>query len=462
PDPREDFLLRAREERLEFLRPQAESTHRVDSRLQPLRCLLVYTEALVERDREGLRFLRGVKGLRELIGLEESLRDLKRVLRGLDVRLRQAENRQQALRLTDRFLGISDLGRFQEADARRPAIVHWKPPHFDPLAACRRDKIPRPTGGLWNRWKGPGIMVPMGRPTMPFSIPRTATVITTPTVRAAVAGLLRLARPLNCVMSAVGVGIGGVVGVGSAAWGDLARPLVLAAAAAAAFTAGGNALNDIVDRETDRMNHPDRPLASGQLTVDTAWAFAGSAFAIAALLAVFINILALLIVALNVILMVSYEAALKARGAPGNVVIAYLVGSLFLFAGVSVFQTAPDPLIRTGILAALAFLATLGREITKDIEDMRGDVDRRTLPQKIGANRAGAIAALALALAVALSFLPLVYHVLGVGYAILVAPADGMFIYAALHSAANPARSERVTKYAMIVALAAFLAGAFL
>ena len=305
-------------------------------------------------------------------------------------------------------------------------------------------------------------MVPMGRPTIPFSIPRTATVITTRTVRASVAGLLRLARPLNCVMSAVGVGIGGVVGVGSAAWGDLARPLVLAAAAAAAFTAGGNALNDIVDRETDRMNHPDRPLASGQLTVGTAWAFAGSAFAIAALLAVFISNLALVIVALNVILMVSYEAALKARGAPGNVVIAYLVGSLFLFAGVSVFQTAPDPLIRTGILAALAFLATLGREITKDIEDMRGDVDRRTLPQKIGANRAGAIAALALALAVALSFLPLVYHVLGVGYAILVAPADGMFIYAALHSAANPARSERVTKYAMIVALAAFLAGAFL
>jgi len=35
------------------------------------------------------------------------------------------------------------------------------------------------------------------------------------------AGLLRFSRPLNCVMSAVGVGIGGVVGVGSAAWGDL-------------------------------------------------------------------------------------------------------------------------------------------------------------------------------------------------------------------------------------------------
>jgi len=51
-------------------------------------------------------------------------------------------------------------------------------------------------------------------------------------------------------------------------------------------------------------------------------------------------------------------------------------------------------------------------------------------------------------------------HVLSVAYAALVIPADGMFIYAALHSAANPARSQRVAKYGMIVALAAFLAGA--
>ncbi len=263
-------------------------------------------------------------------------------------------------------------------------------------------------------------------------------------------------------MSAVGVGIGGVVGVGSAAWGDLARPLVLAAVAAASFTAGGNALNDIFDRETDRVNHPDRPLAAGQLTLGTARAFAASAFGISAVLAVFINALALLIVGLNVMLMISYEAWLKARGAAGNVVIAYLVGSLFLFAGVSVFRSTPDPLIRTGILAALAFFATLGREITKDIEDMRGDVDRLTLPRRIGASRAGVVAGFALALCVALSFLPLSFGVLRIGYAILVVPADGMFIYAALHSAANPARSQRVTKYAMIVALAAFLAGAFL
>ena len=275
------------------------------------------------------------------------------------------------------------------------------------------------------------------------------------------AGLLRLARPLNCAMAAVGVGIGGIVAVGSQAWGSLALPLVLAGVAAASFTAGGNALNDLYDRETDRVNHPKRPLPSGQLRLETAKAFIVAAFFVAAAVASFISIFALAVVAINAALMFAYEAALKARGASGNLVISYLVGSLFFFAGVSVYTSSWDPLIRTGILAALAFVTTLGREITKDIEGLRGDVDRRTLPRRIGASRAGTLAAIALVVGVGLSFLPLYYGVLLLGYAVLVVPADGMFIYAALHSAANPARSQRVTKYGMVVALAAFLAGAF-
>ena len=275
------------------------------------------------------------------------------------------------------------------------------------------------------------------------------------------AGFLRLARPLNCVMSAVGVAIGGVVAVRAAAWGEFGLPLLLAGTAAGAFTAGGNGLNDLYDLETDRINHPERPLPAGKMRVGEAKAFVFAAFAVAAVLAAIVNVFAFAVVVLNIALMVLYEAGLKARGTPGNLAIAYLVGSLFLFGGVSVFRSAPDPLVRTGILAALAFFTTVGREITKDIEDMGGDVDRRTLPHRIGPRPAGLAAAVSLVLGVFLSLVPLAIRVLSIGYAILVIPADGMFIYAALHSAANPARSQRVTKYAMIVALAAFLAGAF-
>jgi len=274
------------------------------------------------------------------------------------------------------------------------------------------------------------------------------------------AGLLQLARPINCVMSALGVGIGGVVAARSGAWGEFAGPLALAGAAAASFTAGGNALNDLYDRETDRVNHPDRPLPSGSVTLREARAFTAAAFVVTAVLAALVNVFAFAVVILNIALMVLYEAALKAQGAPGNLVIAYLVGSLFLFAGVSVFRSSTAPLVRTSLLAALAFFTTVGREITKDIQDVRGDIDRRTLPRRIGIRPAGWAAALSFLVGVLLSLAPLPLHVLSVAYAALVIPADGMFIYAALHSAANPARSQRVAKYGMIVALAAFLAGA--
>src|SRR5881397_1059176 len=231
---------------------------------------------------------------------------------------------------------------------------------------------------MWNTWREPGIRVPTGPPT-PSCHSRYhewATICTRLTVpRTGMAGLLRLARPGNCVMSAVGVGIGGLVAVRSAAWGEFARPLLWAGAAAASFTAGGNALNDLYDRETDRVNHPNRPLPSGAVTLREAQAFTATAFFLAGVLAALVNVFAFAVVILNIALMVLYEAALKAQGAPGNLVIAYLVGSLFLFAGVSVFRSSTAPLVRTSLLAALAFFTTVGREITKDIQDVRGDVD---------------------------------------------------------------------------------------
>ncbi len=275
-------------------------------------------------------------------------------------------------------------------------------------------------------------------------------------------GLYRLARPLNCAMAAVGVVIGGVVAIGSGVLGAYARPLFYAALAAALSTAGGNALNDLADRETDKVNHPDRPLVTGAVSVPEARNFALAVFVAAAALGGAASPGCFAMVLLNAAVMYVYEMRLKARGAAGNLAIAYLVGSIFLFAGFAVFSGNLTPLLRTGVLALLAFLTTVGREITKDIEDMAGDVDRRTLPQRIGAKPAGRVAAAALVAGVGLSVLPWVESVLSWPYAVVVVVADGMFIYAALYSAARPALSQRVTKYGMVVALAAFLVGGLL
>lgn len=263
-------------------------------------------------------------------------------------------------------------------------------------------------------------------------------------------------------MSAVGVVIGGLVAVGPGVWGVYAWPLFFAALAAALSTAGGNALNDLADRETDRVNHPDRPLVTGAVSVPEARYFILAAFVAAAALGGGASPACFGLVIVNAVVMYAYEMRLTARGAVGNLAIAYLVGSLFLFAGLAVVRSDATPLLRTGVLALLAFVTTVGREITKDIEDMAGDVDRRTLPQRIGAPGAGRVAAVALLAGVGLSVLPWLLGILPWEYLVVVLPADGMFIYAGFYSAARPARSQRVTKYAMVVALIAFLAGGLL
>ncbi len=272
-------------------------------------------------------------------------------------------------------------------------------------------------------------------------------------------GVLALARPLNCGMSAVGVSIAAIATAGIDGLGSRALPIGLAALAAGLFTAAGNALNDYFDLETDRVNHPDRPIPSGEISPNQARAFSAVFFGLSLAAAAWVNLLAIALVAANLLVMVSYEKVFKVRGASGNALIAYLVASLFVFGGVAAYGGDLQALSRAVILGLLAGLATIGREIAKDIEDISGDVDRRTLPRRVGIRPAAAIAAVAFAAGVVLSVLPYSFAGFGLLYLAIVACADIRFIYGAACSARNPARAQRVAKYGMVVALVAFLAG---
>jgi len=275
-------------------------------------------------------------------------------------------------------------------------------------------------------------------------------------------GYFRLSRPGNAGMSAAGVAVAALVAGGPAVFLAQIPAVGFAALAAALFTAGGNALNDYFDRETDRVNHPDRPIPRGEVSADQALKFASLMFALSLAAAAVAGILAVGIVALNFVVMVSYEKGLKARGAGGNFLIAYLVGSLFAFGGAAVYTGTPMVLQRAFLMGSLAALATAGREIAKDIEDLAGDVDRATLPRRIGVPRAGAVAAACFVAGAAFSVVPPVFGLFGLPYLGTVLVADAIFIYSGAVSAKNPGRAQRAAKYGMVVALVAFLAGGLL
>ncbi|MGA8543427.1 MAG: UbiA family prenyltransferase [Thermoplasmata archaeon] len=277
---------------------------------------------------------------------------------------------------------------------------------------------------------------------------------------------LRLVRVGNLGVSFVGTVVGGLVahGMGIAGSDIFWAILLLAAASTALVTAGGNVLNDLEDIEGDRVNHPDRPLVTGEVSVQTARIIAVGLFAggiEAALPVIFVAPLVGVILAFALAGMLAYEFRLKAAGLGGNLVIAALTGLVFLYGG-----AAAGNVLLLAPFAAMAFLATASREVIKDMEDVEGDVTRQTLPKTHGLPLAGGVARAAVGAAIVLSFVPLFWFVhlssvVGIIYLALVLAADAVFVASVALLPRRLHWEQTVSKVAMTVALFAFLAVAF-
>ena len=273
-----------------------------------------------------------------------------------------------------------------------------------------------------------------------------------------VKAFLRLFRLGNCAMGAFGTLLAVIICVGVSGLEQYALETAFSMLVVVLFTAGGNALNDYFDREIDRRAHPERPIPSGKLTPHEVVYVAVALMTLSFATSLGITAWSVIIVVASIFAMLAYEMRLKAAGFAGNLMISWLTGALFLFGGAAVgdFSLA-------WILAALAILATLGREIVKDIQDMEGDrSSRRTLPMRIGVKSSGIVAAASFVAAVALSPLPYLEEVFDFWYLPVVAAADGIFIYCALILFQNPERGQKLAKLAMAVALVAFLVGGVL
>ncbi len=269
---------------------------------------------------------------------------------------------------------------------------------------------------------------------------------------------ISLMRPGNCIMSTLAVAIGAIVAMGLGGLEIHYTEVGLACIVVFLFTGAGNSLNDYYDRIIDRINHPNRPLPSGRTDPENAIILALSLFFFAIVLAFLINTLAFLIVIANFVVMISYETMFKAKGAVGNFTISWLTGTTFLFGGAAVMGVE-----RTYILASLAFLATFGREVAKDIEDIKGDLGRTTLPMKVGIRSAGVLASVSIIIAILLSPMP---YLLGMFselgsfvYIIAVLVADIIFIICIGLILRDSKGASTILKSAMLIALLAFLAG---
>ncbi len=263
--------------------------------------------------------------------------------------------------------------------------------------------------------------------------------------------IFSLFRPLNCFMA--GIGATFALFLGNVKSVEL---YFLVFSCVFLTCAGGMIINDYFDREIDKANRKKRAYVIEAIGEKKTIALAFSLFFAGCLIAGFLGLLPFLLALLNSILLYVYSPKLKKIVFFKNLVIAYLTASVFLFGAI----VSRSPV--TGFaLFILAFLSNVGREIVKDIVDMKGDKKAGivTLPMLIGKFESSVIAAMFFVCAILLSPLPYILGIFSSAYLFALLPCIAVFFCASFFAPINPAKSSRFAKIAMNLGLVAFFFG---
>jgi geranylgeranylglycerol-phosphate geranylgeranyltransferase len=240
------------------------------------------------------------------------------------------------------------------------------------------------------------------------------------------AGFLTITRPVNSLVAGLAAIIAYLIVTGTIIPESLLLFFIVAL-----ITAAGNVINDFFDAEIDAINRPDRPIPSGAISRGAARGFAVTLFLAGILVSFFTNPLCIGIAIFNALLLVAYAAKLKSTPLTGNIVVAYLSGSIFLFGGA---LNGLDGLFHSIPVAAITFFAMLSRELLKDAEDVEGDRagNADTLPIRIGIKRTSEFAFIITVLAIVVSFIPYLWW--GGWYLVGIIVVDTIIFMAALQA----------------------------
>jgi len=196
--------------------------------------------------------------------------------------------------------------------------------------------------------------------------------------------------------------------------------------------AGGAAINDYFDRDSDAITHPDRPIPSHQISPASALQFSALTFLAGLGVSIVINPVVLGIVVLNIILFTLYPHFIKRlSGFLSNLVMGYLGGSIALFAEAVVVQT-----ISVASLSFVGMIAggSIGFNVLKDVLTLDGDVKvgYPTLAATRGISIAATVGALFLLLSVFASPIPYLVGVVSVVYLLPIVVWGGTVVYSAV------------------------------
>jgi geranylgeranylglycerol-phosphate geranylgeranyltransferase len=272
--------------------------------------------------------------------------------------------------------------------------------------------------------------------------------------------VLLLLRLHNCVIAAVSVALGAFL-----ACGRIGFETQMASLMAFFVAAGGYALNDIFDVESDRVIKPWRPLAGNRIGRETAVAAVIAVWAIGCGFAILAGRVTVVFFAGWIALLCLYSWKLKSCGLAGPVTVSSFASSGLLLGGAT--GGNPGAAVFPFVIAMSLHMA---RETVKSVADVRGDLKAGlgTLAVRIGVRRALGFSLASIAGVIATSLLPFVLHVYGYLYFVPVAaviyPLLAVCIYLLIRARDDMRRAEdsagsvvRILKAVMPVGLIALL-----
>ena len=216
-------------------------------------------------------------------------------------------------------------------------------------------------------------------------------------------GYVRLTRPVNCVMMGIAVIVGAVLAnpnMGGSSWPNLVYGFV----AGFMLTAASMTINDYYDRQIDAVNEPKRPIPSGLIKPKNALVFAAILTILGFAAAYVTNPYCLVTAIVAWMAFATYTTFGKRSGLPGNFLVSICVAIPFIYGMAIVAEVRLNVLL----FASMAFLSNTGREITKGIVDVKGDMTEnvKTMAVRYGEKSAAIAAASFYLLAVLLSPIP--------------------------------------------------------
>ena len=257
-------------------------------------------------------------------------------------------------------------------------------------------------------------------------------------VRSSVGSWFTLFRFGNSLTGLIGVIFGSLLALDQIPRGDLASITILHGLSVWAFMCSWNALNDILDVEIDKLNQPNRPLPSGDISLNNAKFLTAILMFFSLFCLVYAGYISssiedgfenwapsILIWLLAIFLLTNYESSsnyslkLKDRGLPGNFAISLSVGMVILFGAAGVFEPT-EPRVLSLFFIGLSY--NLAREIVKDIEDMEGDEGRNTLAMRIGVEKARVLAWMILLLTMVSILAPFALEIFPASHLLLIIP----------------------------------------